>query len=272
MASSSTFLRANDIVQHYVLHPSSNSSANTPTVVFINALGSDLRIWNGVVANLTDHAQVLLYDKRGHGLSDAPHGVFSIDDYVDDLIGLLDALAIDDVTVVGLSMGGLIAQRFTARVPQRIKALVLSGTAARIGTDAGWATRMAAVEGGGIEAIVDDILKRWFTQPYRSAHDADVGGWRNMILRTPANGYLAACGAIRQADYREQAGSITTPTLCIVGDGDGSTPADVVRETAVLIPGARFAVIEGAGHIPSIKQPAIFADLIIRHFRHAGVF
>lgn len=272
MASSSTFLRANGIVQHYALHPSSSSSPDMPIIVFINALGSDLRIWNGVVANLTGHAQVLLYDKRGHGLSDAPEGVFSIDDYVDDLIGLLDALAIDDFAIVGLSMGGLIAQRLAVRAPQRLKALVLSGTAARIGTDAGWATRMAAVEGGGIRTIVDDILERWFTLPYRNTHEADVGGWRNMILRTPANGYLAACGAIRHTDFRQQASSIATPTLCIVGDGDGSTSADIVRETAVLIPGARFAVIEAAGHIPSIEQPAIFADLIIRHFRHAGVF
>ncbi|MGV6872505.1 3-oxoadipate enol-lactonase [Pseudochelatococcus sp. B33] len=267
-----TFLRANGVVQHYTLHAGPDTPADAPVIVFVNALGTDFRIWNAVAAALDDKARVLLYDKRGHGLSDTPPAPFGIDDYVDDLLGLLDGLAIAEVALVGLSMGGLIAQRLAVRAPARLRALVLSGTAARIGTDEAWATRIAAVETDGIEAIADAVLERWFTPPYRAGNAVDLAGWRNMLTRTPVDGYLGACIAIRNADFRADAARIGTPTLCIVGDGDGSTPPDVVRETAVLMPGARFAVIEGAGHIPGIEQPAALLALIGQHFRGAGIF
>lgn len=267
-----TFLRANGIVQHYALHAGFGTAADAPVVVFINALGSDFRIWHPITGGFDGAARVLLYDKRGHGLTDAPPGPGSIDDYVDDLLGLLDGLGIDEVAVVGLSMGGLIAQRLAVRAPARLRALVLSGTAARIGTDTSWAERIAAIEANGIEGIADAVLERWFTPPYRDARAADVAGWRNMLTRTPVDGYLGACAAIRAADFRADASRIGTPTLCVVGDGDGSTPPDMVRETAVVIPGARFATVEGAGHIPSVEQPAALLALIRQHCHDAGLF
>lgn len=271
MTAPITFLRANGIVQHHALLAGPTSSPDAPTIVFINSLGTDFRIWNAVTRALGGRSQVLLYDKRGHGLSgDAPAHA-GIDDYVDDLIGLLDALSIREAAIVGLSVGGLIAQRFAIRAPERLRALVLSGTAAKIGTDASWKARIADIEAGGVEAVADAVLERWFTPPYRDGNAADLAGWRNMLTRTPVSGYLAACGAIRDADFRADAPSIGTPTLCVVGDGDLSTPPDVVRETAVLIPGARFAVIAGAGHIPGIEQPAALVALIEQHFRDAGI-
>lgn len=264
-----TFLNANGIVQHYALHD--GARANTPTIVFVNALGSDLRIWNAVLPTLAGVYRVLVYDKRGHGLSDTPPGPYVIDDYVDDLVALLGGLGIDDIALVGLSMGGLVAQRLAVRFPGRLRTLVLSGTAARIGTDATWATRIADIEQSGIAGIADSILERWFTPAFRASETAALAGWRNMLTRTPVDGYLGACAAVRSADLRADARRIGTPTLCIVGDRDGSTPPDVVRETAVLIPGARFAVIEDSGHIPAIEQPAALLALLGQHFRDSGL-
>lgn len=271
MTSPITFLRANGIVQHYVLHGDANTTSHTPALIFINALGCDCRIWNTVAQTLAGQRRVLLYDTRGHGLSDMPSGPCEIDDYVDDLLELLDGLGIADIAVVGLSMGGLIAQRLAVRAPARLRALVLSGTAAKIGTAEAWNTRISAIEEGGIEAVADAILKRWFTPAYRADRSADVAGWRNMLVRTPVQGYIAASKAIRNADLRRAANGIGAPTLCIVGDGDGSTSSDVVRETALLIPGSRLAVIPQAGHIPAIDQPAAFCTLIEKHLRDAGV-
>lgn len=267
-----TFLRANGLVHHYALHTAPDTPPGAPAVVFINALGSDLRIWNAVAAGLTGKARVLLYDKRGHGLTDAPPGPFTIDDYVDDLIGLLDGLAITETVVVGLSIGGVIAQRLAVRAPARLRALVLSGTAARIGTQESWTQRIAAIEADGVAGIADTVLERWFTPPWRAENADALAGWRNMLTRTPGSGYLGACHALRLADLRSDAPRIGAPTLCVVGDGDGSTPPDVVRETAVLIPGARFAVIESAGHIPGIEQPEALLALIRQHCHGAGIF
>ncbi|MDF2973233.1 MAG: 3-oxoadipate enol-lactonase, partial [Microvirga sp.] len=215
--------------------------------------------------------QVVLYDKRGHGLSDAPPAPYSIDDHTDDLLALLNHLGIGKASLVGLSVGGMIAQRMAVRAPDRVQSITLCCTAAKIGTPELWADRINAVEAGGIEPIADAVLQRWFTPKFHEMQADDLAGWRNMLVRTPAHGYAGTCAAIRDADLRTDAGRITTPTFCVAGDQDGSTPADVVKGTADLIPGARFALIEGAGHIPCVEKPAELSGLIKQHLEEAGL-
>jgi 3-oxoadipate enol-lactonase len=260
-----TFTRVNGIVLHHqVLGP-----ADGPGLVFINSLGSDFRIWQEVVPAFTDRFRVVLYDKRGHGLSDAPPAPYSIDDHTDDLVGLLDHLQVDKAAFVGLSVGGMIGQRMAVRAPERVQALTLCCTAAKIGTPELWAERITAVEDGGIDPIADNVLQRWFTPLFREEQKDEVAGWRNMLVRTPDHGYAGTCAAIRDADLRPDAGQIKAPTLCVAGDQDGSTPAEVVKGTAELIPGARFALIDGAGHIPCVEKPAVLSKLISRHLQEA---
>jgi 3-oxoadipate enol-lactonase len=261
------FAKINGIVLH---HQVLGEKAG-PALVFINSLGSDFRIWQEVVPAFTSRFQVVLYDKRGHGLSDAPPAPYSIDDHTDDLIALLDHLRIDSAALVGLSVGGMIAQRAAVRTPHRVRALTLCCTAAKIGTPELWEERIAAVEQGGIEPIADNILQRWFTPGFRDTHREDVAGWRNMLVRGPAHGYAGTCAAIRDADLRPDASRIAAPTLCVAGDQDGSTPAEVVQHTAGLITGASFAMIDGAGHIPCVEKPAELARLIIQHHQEAGL-
>jgi pimeloyl-ACP methyl ester carboxylesterase len=146
-----------------------------------------------------------------------------------------------------------------------VASLVLSDTAAKIGTEESWSDRIAAIEAGGLESIADSVLERWFTKGFRERRRADLAGWRAMLTRTPVRGYLAACGALMRADLRPFAPSIEARTLCLVGDEDGSTPVELVRETAALIPGAGFEIVPEAGHIPGLEQPAIVARLIAAH-------
>ena len=157
------FARINGIVLHHqVVGPTDG-----PVLVFINSLGSDFRIWQEVVPAFADRFRVVLYDKRGHGLSDAPSAPYTIDDHADDLLGLLDHLEIEQAALVGLSVGGMIAQRMAVRAPERVQALTLCCTAAKIGTPELWAERIAAVESGGIEPLADNVLQRWFTPLFR---------------------------------------------------------------------------------------------------------
>ena len=149
---------------------------------------------------------------------------YTIDDHTDDLLALLDHLKIDKAALVGLSVGGMIAQRMAVRAPERVQALTLCCTAAKIGTPELWAERITAVESGGIEPIADNVLQRWFTPLFRETQADEVAGWRNMLVRTPAHGYAGTCAAIRDADLRPDAGRIKAPTLCVAGDQDGSTP------------------------------------------------
>jgi len=261
------FARVNGIVLHHqVLGP-----VDGPVLVFINSLGSDMRIWQEVAQTFADRCRVVLYDKRGHGLSDAPPAPYSMDDHTDDLLALLDHLGIGKASLVGLSVGGMIAQRMAVQASERVQSITLCCTAAKIGTAELWADRIGAVETGGIESIADAVLQRWFTPRFHETRADDLAGWRNMLVRTPAQGYAGTCAAIRDADLRSDAGRIAVPTLCVAGDQDGSTPADVVKGTADLIPGARFALIKGAGHIPCVETPSELSGLIEQHLQEAGL-
>ncbi|MEL6335353.1 MAG: 3-oxoadipate enol-lactonase [Pseudomonadota bacterium] len=241
------------------------SARSHPALVFANSLGTDHRIWDPLMAVLARgplaDRRMLHYDKRGHGLTDGGPAAWQIDDLVADLAALMAARGIADAVVVGLSVGGLIAQGLAAARPDLVRGVVLCDTAAKIGTDAMWDGRIEAVESGGMAAIVDATMERWFTAPFR-ADPARLTPWRTMMLRCDPAGYSATARAIRDADYRERAAALSLPALAVVGEADGSTPPEMVEQTARLIPGCGFEVIAGAGHIPCVEQPEALAALI----------
>ncbi len=261
-----SFARVNGGVAHYLDEGPREGQA----FVFINALGSDLRIWDDVARILSSDFRIVRYDKRGHGLSELGPDRYDMADFARDLAALLDRLAIERATIVGLSVGGLIAQELYRQRPKLFAALVLSDTAAKIGDDESWDARIADIERGGIEGIADSILERWFTADFRARRSDELAGWRAMLTRTPEKGYLAACGALKRADLRPYTGAIEAATLCLVGEEDGSTPVALVRETAGLIKGARFEIVQGAGHVPNIERPEAFADSVARHAERAA--
>ncbi|HEY1862273.1 MAG TPA: 3-oxoadipate enol-lactonase [Roseiarcus sp.] len=260
------FVKANGLVIHYL----DQGRRDDPPLVFINSLGTDFRIWNEVAEILAPHFRIVMYDKRGHGLSESGPDKNDIADYARDFAALLDVVGVGRATIVGLSIGGLIAQEFYRQRPERVGALVLCDTAAKIGTDEVWDQRIGQVERGGIEAIADSILERWFSAHFRARRSTELAGMHAMLTRTSRQSYLAACGALKRADLRPYAGRIQAPTLCVVGDEDGSTPPTLVKETAALIPGSRFEIIEGAGHLPNVEKPKIVAELVAEHARRAG--
>ena len=225
------------------LHYRHRDLEGRPLLVFINSLGTDFRIWDEVAADLATDFGLLLYDKRGHGLSNLGSQPCTIADHAADLVGLLDRLGAGEVVLCGLSIGGLIAQHLAATRPERLRALVLCDTAHKIGTAEFWNERIATVERDRIDAIADGILERWFTPAFRIGEPARFAGARNMLVRQPVAGYVGSCAAVRDADHTGLVGRIAAPTLVVVGDQDGSTPPELVRKTADLIPGARFEIL-----------------------------
>ncbi|MCB1452893.1 MAG: 3-oxoadipate enol-lactonase [Rhizobiaceae bacterium] len=258
------FVRVNGVVIHHAVR----GASNRPTIVFSNSLGTDFRIWNAVADALADDYRLVFYDKRGHGLSEATPAPYALTDHVGDLAALLDHLGVKSTTIVGLSVGGMIAQGLAALRPDLVERLVLSDTAHKIGTDELWNARIDAVTNGGIASISDQILERWFTPAYRDAGNADFVGYSAMLERTTVDGYAGTCAALRDADLTESTRALKVPVLCIVGDQDRSTPPDLVRSTADLIQGARFEIVNDAGHLPCIEQPAVTAALIRNFLQH----
>ena len=153
------FVKANGLVIHYL----AEGPEALPPLVFINPLGCDLRVWSDVASILKPDFRVVAYDKRGHGLSESGPDRTEMADYAADLAALLDVLGIGRAAIVGMSIGGVIAQELTRQRPELVAALVLCATAAKIGTDESWDERIAAVERGGIESIAGSVLERWFT-------------------------------------------------------------------------------------------------------------
>ena len=260
------FARVNGVVLHHEVR----GRPDGPPLVFSNSLGTDFRIWNDVAAALGDRYRIVLYDKRGHGLSEATPAPYRLTDHVDDLAALLDHLGIGKAVIVGLSVGGLIAQGLAATRPECVAALVLCDTAHKIGTPEMWNARIDTVTTKGIGSMADAIMERWFTPDYRRPENADFAGYTNMLVRTTVDGYAGTCAAIRDADLTESTRALKVPVLCIVGDQDGSTPPDLVRSTADLIDGARFEIVAGAGHIPCVEQPAATTALIAGFLDQTG--
>ncbi|UYO01236.1 MAG: 3-oxoadipate enol-lactonase [Devosia sp.] len=260
------FVRINDVLLHYRLA----GPEDAPKLVFANSLGTDARIWDAVIARLASSYRILSYDKRGHGLSDCPAGEYSLDDHLDDLEGLVRHVGFDRFALCGVSVGGLIAQGYALRSPQSIAALVLCDTAPKVGDAQLWNSRRAAVLEQGLGAIADGIMERWFSPGFRKERPEELAGWRNLFLRTDPEGYAATCATLRDADLTADIGAIALPTLVMVGDADGATPVELVRACADAIPGARFQIVPGAGHIPSVEQPALVASYLRDLFGECG--
>lgn len=253
------FLRSGDNAIHF---RATGLGSGKPVIAFINSLGTDFRIWQPVIDALGENYAFVLHDKRGHGLSDIGATPYSIDDHVDDLIALLDHLGVKKAIIWGLSVGGLIAQGLFARRPDLAQALVLSNTAHKIGTADMWNGRIEKISADGLSSLIDPVMERWFTPAFRDPSNVIYAGARNMLARQPAEGYSGTCAAIRDADFTEATRRISVPTLCVAGDGDGSTPPELIETLANLIPGARSITIEQCGHIPCLEQPTAYAKAV----------
>lgn len=250
--------RVNGINIHYAI----DGPQAAPPIVFANSLGSDLRIWDGVADRLKEDYRLLRYDKRGHGLSDCTPAPYAMSDHVNDISALMDHLGITDAMIVGLSVGGMIAQGLLEVRPDLVRSLVLCDTAHRIGNADMWNQRIETVEAHGIEALAEAVLDRWFPPGFRAQRPAEFAIAANMLVRTPADGYAGTCAALRDADYTDAARKITVPALLMVGSNDGSTPVELMRETEALIKGSRLEIIDGPGHLPCVEAPEIVARLI----------
>ncbi|MDO6479159.1 3-oxoadipate enol-lactonase [Shimia thalassica] len=250
------------------LHYRLDGDPNGAPIVFANSLGTDLRLWDKVVERLPKGLRIIRYDKRGHGLSSCPTGPYSMGALIRDTERLLDMLEVKDAMFVGLSIGGMIAQGLAVKRLDLVRAMVLSNTAAKIGQPTMWQDRIEAVREGGIEALADATMERWFSRDFQS--DSEIDLWRNMLTRQPAEGYTACAAAIAGTDFYTPTSGLRLPTLGIAGSEDGATPPDLVRETVDLVPASQFALIRRAGHLPCVEKPDEYTEILTRFLHETG--
>jgi len=247
------------------LHYRFDGPAAAPVLVFSNSLGTDLSMWDPQVLSLSTHFRILRYDTRGHGQSLVTPGPYSITQLGRDLVGLLDSLEIERAHFCGLSMGGLTGMWLGVYAASRLNRLVLANTAAKVGTAEAWKARIEAVRQGGMAAVADSILERWFTPEFIARSPAAIERTRQMILAAPPEGYVANCAAVRDTDQRETISRIAAPTLVIAGTKDPvTTPADA-HYIAGRVPGARCAELDAA-HLSNIEAAEAFTGTLLQFF------
>jgi 3-oxoadipate enol-lactonase len=252
------FARCGDLVVHHDL----SGPAGAPVVLLANSLGTTAHMWDAQIDALSTAHRVLRYDMRGHGLTssgprDAERGT-TIAQLADDAAALLDALRIERATFVGLSIGGMIGQRFAAAYAGRVDALALCATASRIGTPENWNARIALVESEGMAPVVEPGMERWFSPRTRRERPDLVRGFATMLGRTPPLGYAAACKAVRDGDLRADAARIACRTLVVAGADDPVTTPDDARALSAAIAGAELLVLDDAAHILCAERPDAF--------------
>jgi len=250
------FIEANEIKINYEL----SGIEKGPVVVLSHSLACSMLMWTPQLEPLESAFRVLRYDTRGHGGSDAPPGVYTLAHLVDDVIGLLNKLAIDRVHWIGLSMGGMIGQGMALSHSDRLESLVLADTAAIIPDEAQpiWQERIDAVRQKGMAAVAEATLQRWFTPNYLNQKLPEIDQIRRQILMTPVAGYIGCSEAIRRLNYLDRLAAIQTPTLIMVGADDPGTPVAASEAMHARIPGSKLMVIPAAAHLSNIEQAEIF--------------
>ena len=259
-----TVIEVNGINIHYKLE----GPENGPSVVFSNSLGTDLRIWDEVISYLPKNIRILRYDKRGHGLSDCPKPPYSMGTLVRDIEALMDALELKNSLFIGLSIGGMIAQGLAVKRLDLVTATVLSNTAVKIGNRQIWEDRISTAKLSGMRALTKETMRRWFSRKF--FENSKVKIFENMFERQPEEGYAGCAYAISGTDFYTPTSSLRLPTIAIAGSEDGSTPPDLVRETCDLIPGSKFNLIKGVGHISCVEAPKEYAKILSDFMKEVG--
>jgi 3-oxoadipate enol-lactonase len=252
------FIDLNGVRHHYV------SKGEGPPIVLVHGLGGSLHSWYGVIEVLSTNHHVVALDLRGHGRSDTGRGAFSISAWAQDVEALIGALELPAVTLVGHSLGTLVAQQLAVTKPATVDHLVLLGGISYFEPPMkeAYAARAERVEAEGMDAIVDDWLPGALHPRTHAKLPQLTGLLRDLMLRNDPKQYAKACRALAKAPAIERE-DIGQPTLLLVGDHDRSTPMSMTEELHRQIPVSRVRVIPAASHWAQLEQPDHIAAAIL---------
>ena len=242
-------------------------SAYAPTIICIHGFPFNKSMWSMQVNLLKDKYRVIAYDVRGHGNSDAGNEDFSIELFVDDLIGLMDVLKVDKTILCGLSMGGYIALNAIKNYPQRFSRLILCDTNCHADSPESKEKRMKTIENireFGVEKYSDESLKNLFAPNSIKTLPMEVAAIREMIVNTSIQ---SLCNTLIAISKREETCTslhdIKIPVLILVGKEDILTPPEVASVIHEKIKGSEVHIIDHAGHLSNIENSKEFNDRLI---------
>lgn len=235
-----------------------------PAVVLLHPVGLDQSFWNPVSASLVETFTVIRPDLRGHGASPPATSGAQLEDYAHDVHGVIARRGGKPAAIIGLSFGGMIAQVLALEHPENVAALVISGCTATFPPEAREMLRArgTAAREGGMAAVVEGTLERWFTPSFLAAGGGDAT--RRRLLANDVEGWAAGWEAISRHNAAPRLAEIAAPTLCIAGEHDAAAPPQAMRPLANAIPGARLEVLAGAPHMMQVECPGAYAEAVAR--------
>lgn len=259
-------IKVNNIQMNYEL----SGKKGAPVVVLSHSLASSLVMWNPQMDALNLYFQVLLYDIRSHGDSDTALGAYTLELLGNDAIGLLDALNINQVHFIGLSMSGMIGQCLALNYPHRLKSLVLCDTASVIPSDAQpiWQERIDKARKKGMEALLEETMERWFTPAFLTKNSHMLALIQKQFLATPVSGYIGCAEAIRKLNYLDRLSEIKMPTLIMVGEDDPATPVSASVAMHERISNSKLVILPSARHLSNVEQTEAFNTALLTFLKN----
>jgi 3-oxoadipate enol-lactonase len=236
-----------------------------PGLIFLHSLGSSHKQWQPQVDALGKTYRILLIDTRGHGISEAPAGDYSLAQLGADVIEIADVVGMETFHLCGLSLGGMMGQWIAINHPRRLRTLTLANTAARIGNEEIWNERMASASTVGLEPMAEAVLARWFTADFAARSPELMATTRATLVSTVPAGYAGCCAALRDADLRADAPKISARTLLIAARHDPATPPGDLEFLHTKISGSHLVMIEHASHISNLEAAAQFTAALSAH-------
>jgi len=243
-----------------------------PPVVLLHSLATHSEIWRPQLAVWSTTFRLVCIDLPGHGASPAPTGPLALADLAGLVHAVLDELAVARAAVVGLSLGGMVAQAMALGAPSRVRSLVLAHTSARTAPELRevWQQRLQQCEQHGIESQVEPTLARWFTKAFAGASPMTMDWVARQIRTTSPAGFATAIGAIQGLDHLDRLAEIALPTLVVAGDADAAVPPQAASAMAARMPRAELFVLKDAGHIGNVQQPLLFTEAVGRFLRETS--
>lgn len=240
-----------------------------PPLLLVHGFPLTRAMWRAQVEALSSRAHVIACDLRGMGESEPAEGTTTIEQFADDLVEFLDLRGVTPpVALAGLSMGGYVALQFAKRHPDRLARLALIDTRAGADTpDAAAGRRLLADKAvaGGMAPLLDAFLPKLLGPKTLAGRPGVVADLKAMVLANQVAGCAAALrGMAVRPDMKGFLPSIRVPTLVLVGADDAiSTPAEM-KDLAAAIPGSTFVVVQGAGHMTPMEDPAAVNAAMIK--------
>jgi len=239
--------------------------AQAPALVLSNSLGTLLEMWSPQIEAFSEHYRVICYDTRGHGGSPITAGPYDFAGLGQDVLSIMDALDIQKAAFCGVSMGGHTALWLGRYAAERMTAIAVCNSAAKIGTAEAWAERAQALRAGGVSAmekLAETAPERWFTQGFIAREPAVVAEMQEVLAKLDAEGYAACCDALGQSDLRSEISEIVIPTLVLTGDADPVTTVADAKSMHEQINNSELAVL-AASHISNIEASQAFTTTIL---------